>query len=105
LSGTYFYTFNGSAASTNQPAPYGELGKLVADGLGGITGNSFSSQNGIPASASFSGTYMVTPSCTGNLNVAIDSQSVALNFQVVKDGQSAILGFSRPSGVVAVGQA
>ena len=46
VSGTYFYVPNGSILSGGQVVPYAELGRIVADGQGGVSGQSFGSLNG-----------------------------------------------------------
>ena len=100
--GTYFYSLNGSiVGAANQPQPYAETGKLVADGQGGVTGSSLSTQNGVPGNASFTGTYAVTPSCSGTMTLNINSQLVGVNFQVLDNGQSAVLALASTTEVVA----
>ena len=43
LSGIYYYLLTGDLLSGKQVYPYVELGKLVADGNGGVSGNSHAS--------------------------------------------------------------
>jgi hypothetical protein len=106
LSGTYFYTLNGSVIGligTTQPAPYAELGEMVADGQGNITGSSYTDQNGALANPSLSGTYTVTPSCAGSMSLSINSVPLGINFQVVDGGRGMILALATPSDVVVGG--
>jgi uncharacterized protein (TIGR03437 family) len=102
LSGIYYYLLSGDLLSGNQVYPYVELGKLVADGNGGVSGNSHASVGGSISAYTLAGTYAVQSSCTGSMTLSVNSQpSGSLTFQVVNGGQGAIIAFSGPSGVVA----
>src|ERR1700686_1919527 len=57
VSGTYFYLLSGSVALGRGAAPYAELGKLVADGMGGVSGQSSASVNGQQTTYALSGSY------------------------------------------------
>jgi len=46
LSGSYFYLLTGAVAVNGNVAPYAELGKLVADGQGNVSGQSKASTAG-----------------------------------------------------------
>ena len=59
LNGTYFYVLSGTVAAGGGAATYAELGKLVADGNGGISGQSTASIGGTLAAFSLSGSYAV----------------------------------------------
>jgi uncharacterized protein (TIGR03437 family) len=89
VNGTYFYLLDGAIAS-GQSVAYAELGKLVADGQGNYSGNSFGSGNGKQASGSLSGTYTVQPNCTGNITTVSGPET----FQVVNNGQAMVLAIS-----------
>ena len=41
VKGTYYYILAGTVSSGGQGEPYAELGQLVADGSGGVSGKSF----------------------------------------------------------------
>lgn len=102
LSGIYHYLLSGDLLSGNQVYPYVELGKLVADGQGGLSGNSHASTGGSISAYTLSGTYSVQSSCTGSMALSVNSQPTgSLAIQVVDGGQGAIIAFSMPSGVVA----
>lgn len=47
LSRVYYYLLSGELLSGGQVYPYVELGKLVADGQGGVTGNSHARYRGL----------------------------------------------------------
>jgi streptogramin lyase len=105
LKGSYFYLLSGFIVSGNQALPYAELGKLVADGQGGVSGQSTASVNGVFGTYSLTGTYAVQGSCSGTITLTVNSSSiVTANFEVVNGGQSAILAISNP-GEVIVGRA
>ena len=102
LNGIYYYLLSGDLLSGNQAYPYVELGKLVADGQGGVSGSSHASVGGSISAYTLAGTYSVQSSCTGSMTLSVNSQpSGSLTFQVVNGGQGAIIAFSGPSGVVA----
>jgi len=89
VNGTYFYLLDGAIAS-GQSVAYAELGKLVADGQGNYSGNSFGSGNGKQASSPLSGTYTVQPNCMGTITTVNGSEA----FQVVNNGQAMVLAIS-----------
>ena len=105
LSGTYFYMLSGALVGEGSSQPYTELGKLVADGNGGVTGHSTASIKGSVAAHSLTGSYSVQGDCTGTLALSVNSQSPeTITFQVVEGGQGAVVAFSS-SGEVASGRA
>jgi hypothetical protein len=105
LTGTYFYLLDGSLISGSQAVPYAELGKLVADGQGNVTGQSEASVNGTLGAYSLSGTYTVQANCTGSMTLTVNSSGTALfDFEVVSGGEGILVTFSGPGGVV-VGRA
>jgi uncharacterized protein (TIGR03437 family) len=102
LSGIYYYLLSGDLLSGNTVYPYVELGKLVANGQGGVSGNSHASIGGSISAYTLSGTYSVQSNCTGSMALSVNSQSPSsITFQVTSGGQSAIVAFSSSSGVVA----
>jgi hypothetical protein len=106
LNGAYFYLLAGAVEVSGSGAEdYAELGMLVANGQGSVSGKSNASTGGTLQSLTFSGTYAVQANCTGTMNVIINSQaSEALTFQIVEGGQQAVEAFSSSGGVV-VGRA
>jgi hypothetical protein len=85
------------------------LGKLVANGNGGVSGQSVASVNGAFNTYSLSGTYSVEGGCAASMALTVNSQSAGtstgtLTFQVVNGGQGINVAASTP-GVVAVGRA
>jgi hypothetical protein len=105
VSGTYFYLLNGNMLSGTQVSPYVELGKLVADGAGRVSGSSHASVGGSISPYTFTGTYSVQSNCTGTMTLVVNSKSSgSFTFQVVNGGQGVMVAFSSP-GVVAGGEA
>src|ERR1035441_4830339 len=102
LSGVYYYLLSGDLLSGNQVYPYVELGKLIADGKGGVSGNSHASVGGSISGYTLAGSYSVQSICTGSMTLSVNSQpSSSLTFQLISGGQGLIVAFSSPSGVVA----
>jgi uncharacterized protein (TIGR03437 family) len=113
VNGTYFYLLSGSVASGGQVGPYSELGKLVADGQGGVQGSSYGSVIGQQYTYSLSGTYSIQPSCAGTMTLTVHSQTSTSNstttstyqntlaFQVVNNGLGMTLAIYTSSAVVA----
>src|ERR1035441_9580282 len=102
LSGIYFYLLSGDLLFGEQAYSLFEFGKLVADGQGGVSGNSHASIGGSISAYTLSGTYSVQSSCTGSMSLSVNSQAPSsLTFQVTNGGQGAVVAFSSPSGVVA----
>ena len=99
LNGTYFYLLTGEI--TSGFSPYAELGKLVLDGQGGVSGQSKASIGGVLQSNSLSGSYAVMGNCTGTMNLSVNSQAgIAFDFQIVAGGHGALIAFSSSGGVL-----
>jgi hypothetical protein len=105
VNGTYFYILGGTAASSGVFLPYAELGELIADGSGSVSGKSFATVNGQNGTYSLAGTYSVQSNCTGSVSLTVNSQTTAtLTFQVINNGQAMIVAISN-SGEVVTGRA
>jgi hypothetical protein len=105
LSGTYYYLLSGVIASGDTTLAYAELGKLIADGQGNVSGQSTASVGGSVSQYSLSGTYSVGNDCTGTLFLSGNSQPPAsITFDIVEGGASVFVAFSS-SGAVVVGEA
>ncbi len=72
LSGVYYYLLSGDLLSGNFVFPYVELGKLVADGQGSVSGNSHASIGGSISPYTLAGTYAVQSSCTGSIALSVN---------------------------------
>ena len=105
LNGTYFYLLTGTVSTGGPSVPYAELGQLLANGSGGLSGNSSSNLNGLPKTNSLTGSYTMQFNCSGSITITINSQtSEALTFQVINNGQGMILATSN-SGQIITGRA
>jgi hypothetical protein len=104
LNGTYFYQAGGAIAATGGTFSFVELGKLIADGNGGVSGQATVSVGGTVGTFSLAGSYTVQGNCTGAMLVSVNSQAPeTLTFQVVNGGFDALVAFSS-SGEVATGR-
>jgi hypothetical protein len=99
LNGTYFYLLTGEV--TSGFSPYAELGKLVLDGQGGVSGQSKASIGGVLRSSSLPGSYAVMGNCIGTMNLSVNSQAgIAFDFQIVAGGHGALIAFASSGGVL-----
>jgi hypothetical protein len=102
FNGTYYYVLSGDLASGNAIYPYAELGKLVADGQGNVSGRSQASVGGLLSSYTLSGNYSVQPNCSGTLALTVNSKAGSpITFQVVNGGEGAVISESQQSAVIA----
>jgi uncharacterized protein (TIGR03437 family) len=105
VNGTYFYVLAGTVASGGQGVPYAELGGLVADGSGHVSGQSFATVNGQSGIYSLAGTYSVQSNCTGSISLTVNSQQTTiLTFQIIDNAQAMIVAISNSDEIV-VGRA
>jgi hypothetical protein len=103
VTGTYFYLLSGTVISGTQP--YTELGKLVSDGQGHVSGQSTASFNGVLGTYTLSGVYAVQGNCRGSMTLTVNgSSATTFTFEVVRGGDGILLSFSGSSGVL-LGQA
>jgi uncharacterized protein (TIGR03437 family) len=107
VTGTYYYSLAGTVSSRGADVPYAELGELVANGSGGMSGNTSVNLDGQTNTYSLAGTYVVQSNCTGSITLAVNSQTQAarsLTFQVINNAQSMIVAISN-AGEVVTGKA
>jgi hypothetical protein len=72
LRGSYAQTGSGViTAPPDQAGPFANVGTLIFDGNGGLTGTLVVSSNGSGASSTETGTYTVNSDCTGTYTVQI----------------------------------
>ena len=72
LRGSYAQTGSGViTAPPDQAGPFANVGTLVFDGNGGLTGTLVVSSNGSSSPATETGTYTVSSDCTGTYTVQI----------------------------------
>ncbi len=101
LSGTYFYVLGGSVQSQGGYYAYAELGKLVANGQGNVSGQSQSSLGGVLTNYTLAGTYSVQGNCSGSMSLSVNGQAQSpISFQITNGGLAAVVAFSTPGEVV-----
>jgi hypothetical protein len=72
LRGSYAQIGSGVVtAPPDQAGPFANVGTLIFDGNGGLTGTVVASSNGSSAQATETGTYTVNSDCTGTYTVQI----------------------------------
>jgi len=72
LRGSYAQTGSGViTAPPDQAGPFANVGTLIFDGNGGLTGALVASSNGSSSPATETGTYTVNSDCTGTYTVQI----------------------------------
>lgn len=101
VNGTYFYMLTGIAAEGGTSVPYAELGELVANGTGGVSGQTNTNLSGLRGSYPLTGTYTVQANCAGSMTLMVNSQTTtALTFQVIDNAQALVIAISKPGEVV-----
>ncbi|HEX5229604.1 MAG TPA: IPT/TIG domain-containing protein [Bryobacteraceae bacterium] len=102
LNGTYYYLLTGTMGTAGGGIPYAELGQLVANGNGGLSGSSSSNLNGPTKANLLTGSYTLQANCSGSMTLKINSQTTtALTIQVTNNGQGIILSVSNPGEIVS----
>lgn len=105
VNGSYFYILAGTVSSGGADVPYAELGELVAEGSGNVSGQSFTNVNGHAETYTLTGTYSVQANCTGSITLRVNSQLTnALTFQVINNAQAMLVAISN-GGEVVTGKA
>lgn len=91
LNGPYAYQDNGFYGTPTGTGFFASSGVITADGLGGFTSIDTVSQNGvITRNRTQSGTYQVTPACTGSIAYIAAGQVTAnVDFVLLKNGNAA----------------
>ena len=83
---------------------YGEIGLMMFDGNGNITGSASLSDDGTAAHITYTGTYTMNPDCSGNMTINFTNGSEAFDF-VLKNGGKGINLIETDPGVVITGTA
>src|SRR5262249_47183704 len=68
--------------------PYRQLGQLVLDGSGGLTGSLITSNNGIISAEKAVGTYTVASDCTFDLNYTIGAAPYSIHGSVISSSEA-----------------
>ena len=109
--GTHFFLISGTGPNSARTAtvPYAQLGKLVSDGNGNLTGTATESAGGVILHLTLTGTYTVNADCTGTQTLTITPQGSASfvstsAIELVDGGQQKITA-TETSGTVMIGRA
>jgi len=105
LNGALFYTLSGTVKSGNSSVGYQELGKVTADGNGGLSGTSTTSTAGAFTTLTVTGSYSILPNCSGTATLTTSANSAQLTLQLVNGGGLALVAVtSSGSGEIADGR-
>jgi hypothetical protein len=103
LQGTYAQTGSGViTAPPDQAGPFANVGTLVFDGNGGLTGALVVSSNGSSSQATETGTYTVNSDCTGTYTVQIAPFGITSNafFAIDTNGDELEIIVTDPGSVI-----
>ena len=102
LKGTFGFTSNGFIASPPALAgPFVEVGTQTFDGKGGTTSIATLSQNGSIIPITVTGTYTVSPDCTGTFTLLVSPFGLTVHiFFVIDDGVNEIRAIETDAGDV-----
>jgi hypothetical protein len=67
------------------PAPFGEVGRQTFDGRGATNGTATLSANGNIQQVTVTGTYTVTPDCTGSMTLNVSPLGITAHADFVID--------------------
>jgi len=91
LNGTFFYSLGGSVKSGTTTASYDELGKVVADGNGNLSGTTTTSIAGVLATLNVTGTYTVKSDCSGTGTLTTSADALQFALQLVSGGGTILM--------------
>jgi hypothetical protein len=97
LNGTFFYTLGGSVKSGATTASYDELGKVVADGNGNLSGTTTTSIAGVLATLPVTGTYTVKSDCSGTGTLTTSADTLQFTLQLVSGGGTILMSITSSS--------
>jgi len=103
LRGTYAQTGSGViTAPPDQAGPFANVGTLIFDGNGGLTGALVASSNGTSSPATETGTYTVNSDCTGTYTVQIAPFGITSNafFAIDTNGDELEISVTDPGSVI-----
>ena len=86
LNGTFFSMFGGSVKGSSTTVAHEDLGKVVADGNGGFSGQVTSSVAGVLMTQPATGTYTIHANCSGTGTVTSSATTVQFAMQLVDGG-------------------
>ncbi len=85
LNGTYGYKMDGSYFdNVGNAYQYSAVGRMVADGNGGLTGVETNSNYGMPTrNVTYTGTYTVNDNCTGSIVLKLTNAPTNYDFVIL----------------------
>lgn len=86
LSGAYAYAASGKTTAAGKLTNNSEVGRIVFDGNGGLTGLAARTVNGATATGTFSGSYAVGADCTGTGKMVVAEGTLDFDVVVVNAG-------------------
>ena len=86
LNGVLFYTLSGTIKSGAATVSYQELGKVTADGNGGLSGQTTTSIAGVLATLPVAGIYAIQANCSGTATLTTSANIAQLTLQLVNGG-------------------
>jgi len=86
LNGVLFYTLAGTIRSGAANVSYQELGKVTADGNGGLSGTTTTSIAGVIATLPVTGNYTIQANCSGTATLTSTANTAQLALQLVNGG-------------------
>ena len=100
LKGSFGMILTGFRIDGGDPGPRADVGLLIADGNGNLTGSGTKSKNGIITSVTITGTYTVNTDCTGSAT-GLDSDGETRDFNfVIVDEHHEVFGIQTDPGRV-----
>jgi hypothetical protein len=103
LRGSYAQIGSGVVtAPPDQAGPFANVGTLIFDGNGGLTGTLVVSSNGSSAQSTETGTYTVNSDCTGTYTVQITAFGITSNayFAIDTNGDELEIIVTDPGSVI-----
>jgi hypothetical protein len=105
LNGALFYTLSGTIKSGTANVSYQELGKVTADGSGGLSGTTTTSIAGVLATLPVTGSYAIQANCSGTATLTTTANTAQLTLQLINGGGTTLaLVTSSGSGELADGR-
>ncbi|MGZ5437229.1 MAG: hypothetical protein ACXW3F_14340 [Pyrinomonadaceae bacterium] len=98
LKGSFGYLNTGTAFGTSVAS----VGIMMFDGTGNVSGKDTNSFGGSISSAPFTGSYTVTPDCTGTLTINFGFFTIENNMVIVDNGKEINIIETNP-GTIATG--
>ncbi|HTT62345.1 MAG TPA: hypothetical protein VMG35_10910 [Bryobacteraceae bacterium] len=94
ITGNFGFMVTGWNNVGSSDVPVVLVGKLVYDGMGGVSGTVTSVQNGVVSLPSgISGSYKINPDCTGASLITPANSNTTAHFNMVVSGQGSMIYF------------